>query len=44
VQDRCGEGAVEFEQIAGALNRAADEYDGSDEVSAATLTKIYGNL
>ena len=44
VQERCGEGAVEFEQMAGALNRAADEYDGSDEVSAATLTKIYGNL
>jgi hypothetical protein len=44
VQDRCGEGAIEFEQIAGALNRAADEYDGSDEVSAEILTKIYGNL
>ncbi|MFI5491900.1 PE domain-containing protein [Actinoplanes sp. NPDC051859] len=44
VQDRCREGAAEFDQIAGALNRAADEYDGSDEVSAATLTKIYGNL
>ena len=44
VKDRCGEGSVEFEQVAGALNRAADEYDGSDEVSAATLTKIYGNL
>jgi len=44
VKDRCGEGSVEFEQIAGALNRAADEYDGSDEVSSATLTKIYGNL
>ncbi|GGQ87292.1 PE domain-containing protein [Couchioplanes azureus] len=44
VQDRCGEGAAEFDQIAGALNRAADEYDGSDAVSAETLTKIYGNL
>ena len=44
VQARCQEGAVEFEEIAGALNRAADEYDGSDEVSAATLTKIYGDL
>jgi hypothetical protein len=44
VQARCGEGATEFEEIAGALNRAADEYDGSDEVSAETLTKIYGDL
>ena len=44
VQARCGEGAAEFEQIAGALNRAADSYDGSDTVSAETLTKIYGNL
>ncbi len=44
VQQRCGEGAVEFEDIAGALNRAADAYDGTDEVSAETLTKIYGNL
>ena len=44
VKDRCGEGSAEFEQIAGALNRAADEYDGTDEVSAETLTKIYGNL
>ncbi|MFG1611027.1 hypothetical protein [Actinoplanes sp. NPDC049265] len=44
VQDRCGEGSSEFEQIGEALNRAADEYDGSDEVSAETLTKIYGDL
>ena len=44
VRDRCGEGAAEFEQIAGALNRAADEYDSTDQVSAETLTKIYGNL
>jgi hypothetical protein len=44
VRDRCGEGADEFEQVGEALNRAADEYDGSDEVAAETLTKIYGNL
>lgn len=44
VQDRCSEGSTEFEEIAGALGRAADEYDGSDKVSAETLTKIYGNL
>lgn len=44
MRERCAEGAVEFEQIAGALNRAADEYDGSDKVSAETLTTIYGNL
>jgi hypothetical protein len=44
VQARCNEGATEFEDIAGALKRAADEYDGSDQVSAETLTKIYGNL
>jgi hypothetical protein len=42
VRDRCSEGFQEFEQIAGALKRAADEYDGSDEVSAETLKKIYG--
>jgi hypothetical protein len=42
VADRCNEGFQEFEQIAGALKRAADEYDGSDEVSAKTLAKIYG--
>jgi len=44
VQARCGEGKTEFEEIAAALQRAADAYDGSDEVSAETLTKIYGNL
>ncbi|MFI7599000.1 hypothetical protein [Actinoplanes sp. NPDC049681] len=44
VQDRCREGSAECEQIGEALNRAADEYDGTDEVSAETLTKIYGNL
>jgi hypothetical protein len=44
VHARCGEGSAEFEEIAGALNRAADAYDGSDEVSAETLTKIYGDL
>jgi uncharacterized protein YukE len=44
MQDRCGEGAAEFEQIAGALNRAADAYDGTDQISADTLTTIYGNL
>jgi hypothetical protein len=43
VRDRCGEGATEFEDIAGALHRAADAYDGSDQVSAETLTKIYRN-
>jgi hypothetical protein len=44
VLDRCREGATECEEIAGALNRAADLYDGSDHVSAEILTKIYGNL
>jgi hypothetical protein len=44
VQDRCNEGSTEFDEVARALNRAADEYDGSDEVSAETLTKIYGDL
>ena len=44
VQARCGEGATEFADIGGALRRAADAYEGSDQVSAATLTKIYGNL
>lgn len=44
VQDRCKEGSAEFDQIAGALKRAADLYDGTDQVSAATLTEIYGDL
>ena len=44
VQARCGEGSAEFDQIAGALHRAADAYDGTDEVSAEVLTKIYGDL
>jgi hypothetical protein len=42
VRDRCNEGFQEFDQISEALKRAADEYDGSDEVSAETLQKIYG--
>jgi len=40
---RTGEAFTEFDEISGALKRAADEYDGSDEVSAETLRKIYGS-
>jgi uncharacterized protein YukE len=43
MHQRCSEGFKEFDEISGALKRAADEYDGSDEVSAATLKKIYGS-
>lgn len=41
VQQRCVEGSREFEEIAGALRRAADEYDGSDSTSAEALRRIY---
>jgi hypothetical protein len=44
VEARCGEGKREFEEIAGALRRAADDYDGTDQVSAETLQTIYGKV
>lgn len=41
VKARCAEGATEFQEIGDALRRAADAYDGTDTVSAATLKSIY---
>ncbi|GAB2940573.1 hypothetical protein GCM10027280_31350 [Micromonospora polyrhachis] len=35
--------AQEFDQIGGALQIAADRYDGSDQQSAQTLEAIYGS-
>ena len=40
---RSVEGTKEFDEIHGALMRAAEEYDGSDETSAESLRKIYGS-
>ena len=44
VRTRCFEGSTEFEEIGGALIRAADGYDGTDEVSSAMLKEIYGDV
>ncbi|GIE99998.1 hypothetical protein [Paractinoplanes rishiriensis] len=33
---------AEFDQIAGALRIARDEYDGTDNTSAAAFVRIYG--
>ena len=41
---RLAEGQTEFGEIAGALQRIADDYDGSDEVSAARLDSYYGRF
>ena len=36
-----GQGVVEFEQVADALIKIADEYDRADEVTELDLNKIY---
>lgn len=36
--------ATEFDQIGGALQIAADRYDGTDQQSAKTLEAIYGGI
>jgi hypothetical protein len=37
------EAATEFQELAGALRRAADEYERTDGQNSADLSKIYGN-